>query len=258
MSRDVWLPLLNELDRWSEAGRQLRVWLRDDDAVAPGPALDRLAATAECFGAPALLAVTPMLAEPGLATALATTPWLLPCQHGCRHRNHAPAGAKKSEFGPNRSSNEIRGELVEGRARLGELFGPALLPVFVPPWNRIDPAHAALLPKLGLTGLSCYRDYAHGLERGPILANTHIDIIDWQGGRVGREPAALVPEICGLLSRRRLAAAPGDDTIGLLLHHRDHDETAWAFLDAFGAIAAAHDAVRPLDPRRLFAPADAE
>lgn len=257
MSRDIWQPLLRELDLWSEAGRRLRLWLRDDDAVAPSPALDRLAAAAERFGAPALLAVIPMPAEPRLAPALRSTPWLRPCQHGCWHRNHAPANAKKSEFGPDRPAGEVRGEIAAARQRLGDLLGSELLPVFVPPWNRIAPGHAALLPELGLIGLSCFGNFAHGSERGPLLANTHIDIMDWQGGRIGRSPAVLVPEICAWLADRRLASGPADDTLGLLLHHRDHDETAWGFLDTLCAIAAAHDAVRPLDPRLLFAPGDA-
>ena len=78
----TWLPLAAELDRWSEAGRQIRLWLRDDDAVAPTPALDRLSALGERFALPVLLAVIPAQAEPALAEALRDRPSLLPCQHG--------------------------------------------------------------------------------------------------------------------------------------------------------------------------------
>lgn len=254
---DDWQPLRHELDLWGEAGRQVRFWLRDDDAVVPSAALDRLGRTAERFGAPVLLAVIPMLAEPALAAGLRNTPWLLPCQHGCWHRDHAPEGAKKSEFGPNRSAAEVEAEIAEARRRLAGLIGPALLPVFVPPWNRIAPGHAALLPELGLTGLSCFRAYSHGLADGPVLANTDIDIIDWHGGRGGRHASLLVAEICELLAARRLASGAEDGTIGFLLHHLDHDDAAWAFLDALGSITAAHDAVTALDPRRLFPPAAA-
>lgn len=66
--------LLAELDRWSETDRRLRLWLRDDDAVAPSPALDRLAGLSERFALPVLLAVIPMLAEPALAAALRAAP----------------------------------------------------------------------------------------------------------------------------------------------------------------------------------------
>ncbi|PZO01797.1 MAG: polysaccharide deacetylase, partial [Hyphomicrobiales bacterium] len=81
-SDDIWLPLQAELDRWSEAGLTIRLWLRDDDAVAPSPALDRLADVGERFALPVLLAVIPMLAEPALASAMRAMPALLPCQHG--------------------------------------------------------------------------------------------------------------------------------------------------------------------------------
>ena len=35
-------PLLDEIDRRQNTGRPLRLWLRDDDAVEPTPALERL------------------------------------------------------------------------------------------------------------------------------------------------------------------------------------------------------------------------
>ena len=96
MTEATWAPLWAELDRWVEAGRSVQLWLRDDDAVAPSPALSRLSDLAERFEAPVLLAVIPMLAEPALAAALARMPLLQPCQHGVRHQNHAPPREKKS------------------------------------------------------------------------------------------------------------------------------------------------------------------
>ncbi|PTM40891.1 polysaccharide deacetylase family protein [Bosea sp. 124] len=248
----VWQPLHAELDRWSEAGRTIKLWLRDDDAIAPDPALDRLAGLGERFGLPILLAVIPMLAEPALPAALRDRPSLLPCQHGCWHRNHALEGAKKSEFGPQRSAAEITAEIGEAHRRLDNLFGPALLPIFVPPWNRIDPGHAALLLELGFSGLSCFRGYTLGPAGGPRLGNTHLDIMDWGGGRIGRSSQDLVAETCRLLAARRTDASPDNDAFGVLLHHRDHDATAWDFLDAFLLLATRHAAVIPTDPRWQF------
>jgi len=252
MSRDPRQALSRELDRWSEGDRRLRLWLRDDDAVAPSPALGRLSDLAERFGAPVLLAVIPMLAEPALAPALRAMPLLRPCQHGVWHRNHAQAGAKKSEFGPDRDAPTVDAEIALGSRRLAELLGPAILPAFVPPWNRIDPGHAARLPALGFTGLSCFRNYCLGPRGGPALLNTHIDVMDWQGGRIGRPPAELLAEIVAWLSAARETGALAAD-LGLLLHHRDHDETVWSFLTAF-LKAAGHPAVSLVDPGRLLAP----
>ena len=246
----IWQPLHDELDRWTNTGRQIRLWLRDDDAIAPSPALDRLAGLGERFDLPVLLAVIPMLAEPALAGALRAMPALLPCQHGCWHRNHAPAGAKKAEFGPLRPADEIQTEIAQARQRLGDLFGEAALAVFVPPWNRIDPGHAALLPALGFSGLSCFRGYKLGPAGGPLLGNTDLDIMDWSS-RTGRQPQDLIVEASRLLAAKR-TSAPDGDAFGVLMHHRDHDATAWGFLDAFLACVIGHPAGLPTDPRSLF------
>ena len=256
MNASIWSPLVAELDRWQETGRRLRLWLRDDDAAAPSPALDRLAAAAERYAAPVLLAVIPMLAEPALAATLRDKPLLRPCQHGCWHRNHAPAGAKKSEFGPERSPRDVDAEMTEASQRLRALLGESILPIFVPPWNRIDSGHAARLSTLGFQGLSCFRDHRHGAAGGPRLLNTHVDVMDWHGGRIGRAHAELIAETTGLLAQWR-AAPHGPDTLGLLLHHRDHDDTAWAFLDGLLAQVSNHPAVTLTDPRSLLQPGEA-
>uniref|UniRef100_A0A9E7ZII9 Polysaccharide deacetylase family protein n=1 Tax=Bosea sp. NBC_00436 TaxID=2969620 RepID=A0A9E7ZII9_9HYPH len=252
MNAAPWQALAQELDHWSADGRTIGLWLRDDDAVAPSPALDRLADVAEHFAAPVLLAVIPLLAEPALATALRDKPLLRPCQHGVVHRNHAPAGSKKSEFGAERSAADVDTEIAQGWQRLCDLVGDATLPIFVPPWNRIAPDHAARLGTLGFAGLSCFRDYRHGPGGGPRLLNTHIDIIDWHGGRVGRRADNLLGELAALLTDRRQREA-GDIELGLLLHHRDHDETAWSALVEL-LQAADHPAVRVIDPRTLVRP----
>jgi hypothetical protein len=254
MNASPWQALALELDHWSAAGRQIGLWLRDDDAVAPSPALDRLSDLAERFAVPILLAVIPRLAEPALATALRGKPLLRPCQHGASHLNHAPAGSKKAEFGAEREAAAVDDDIARGRQRLGDLLGDAALPIFVPPWNRIAQSHAARLPALGFAGLSCFRGYRLGPGGGPCLLNTHVDIMDWHGGRVGRPAGDIVNELVALLADRRMAEA-GDSEIGLLLHHRDHDETAWTFLSEL-LRAAAHPAIRRLDPASFVRPPD--
>lgn len=252
MSETYWGALSQELDHWSSAGRQIRLWLRDDDAIAPSPALTRLSLLAERHGAAVLLAVIPMQAEPDLAPALRDMPQLHPCQHGVWHRNHSPEGGKKSEFGPERPETIVDQEIAQGRDRLHDLVGDKVLPVFVPPWNRIDPGHAARLGTLGFSALSCFRNYRHGEAGGPSLLNTHVDVMDWLGGRIGRRPEELLPEMVALLARLRESDRMQATPLGLLLHHRDHDETAWAFLDAILGAAAAHPAVTCPDATELL------
>jgi len=247
-----WQPLVAELDLWQAQGLSAQFWLRDDDAVAPSHALERLARLSERFDAPVLLAVIPMLAEPALVAFQRSAPSLLPCQHGAWHRSHSPAGAKNAEFGTRRDIETALAEIVEGKARLEALFGPAALPVFVPPWNRIDPKIAAALPGLGFAGLSCFRGFGLSADGGPALANTHLDLIDWHGGRIGRDASALAAEMAGHLACHRDNAGGGEAVFGLLLHHCDHDDTAWACLEALLRLVADHPAARLIDPRRLF------
>lgn len=251
MSEDTaWSALLTELDRWVDAGKRLDLWLRDDDATVPSDQLDRLAALTEHFAIPVLLASIPMLAQEALARRLETAPLLLPCQHGTWHRNHAPAGEKKNEFGLHRPLADIAAEIVAGRKRLSELFGDAVLPVFVPPWNRIHPDVAAELPRLGFAGLSCFRNFALGSLGGPRLVNTDLDLIDWHHGRVGRRPGDLLSEMVRLLAARR-GDPQSAQPFGLLLHHHDHDRAVWDFLTTLLTRLTGHAAVAFVSPHTL-------
>ena len=58
----VFRPLTDEFDRWADQGLTATLWWRDDDAIAPTPALDRLLDAAGPV--PLTLAVIPALAEP--------------------------------------------------------------------------------------------------------------------------------------------------------------------------------------------------
>jgi hypothetical protein len=247
----AWAALLAELDRWAEAGKRLELWLRDDDATVPSDQLDRLVALAERFTVPVLLASIPMLAQETLARRLETAPLLRPCQHGSWHRNHAPAGEKKSEFRLHRPLPDILAEIAIGQQRLRQLFGDAVLPVFVPPWNRIHPDVAAELPGLGFAGLSCFRNFGLGPASGPRLVNTDLDLIDWHHGRVGRQPADLLAEMVGLLAENQAKPEPGQP-FGLLLHHHDHDSTTWNFLTNLLSRLSGHAAVAFSGPDTLF------
>ena len=94
-----WPALRDELDTWAEAGRTATLWWRDDDAVEPTPALDRLLALAARHEIPLALAVIPARASTALARRIAGSgPRIAPLQHGYAHRNHAPPSEKKAEL----------------------------------------------------------------------------------------------------------------------------------------------------------------
>ena len=236
-----WHRLTGELDQWQTTGSLARLWLRDDDAVEPTPALDRLAEFSACYSAPVLLAIIPKGTGEALADRLSDAPLLLPAQHGFSHRNHAPGGEKPQELGLHRGLDAVLDDLARGREKLVRLFGQNLRPVLVPPWNRIDPALIPHLPELGFQALSTFGEPGWNGEVEPRRLDAHVDIIDWKHTRSGHEPEKLVDKLVVALA---LARARSHAPVGILTHHLVHGERAWAFLEALGIVLDAHPAAR--------------
>lgn len=245
-----WAALDAELDRWAAAGRVAGLWWRDDDAVAPTPALETLLAIRAKLALPLALAVIPARAQPALAARLAGEDGLAVWQHGWAHLNHAPVGAPKAELGPDRPTGYVLGELARGWLAMDRVFGATgWHGALVPPHNRIAPALAAALPGAGYAGLSA------GLGPRPTgrraVINAHVDIMDWATRRFAGEAAALATLVDALAARRDGRADP-DEPVGFLTHHLAHDTDAWRFTEAALARLAAHRAARFHDPRTFF------
>jgi len=231
-----WQALDEEIARWRDAGRTACLWWRDDDAAQPSPALDRLLSLQRSTGAPLALAVVPAKAGAALAQRLAGGADLDVLQHGYAHFNHASSTEKKIELGLQRPAMLVLGELGTGWLALERLFkgdnatpsGPRLLPVLVPPWNRIAPQLVPALPDIGFTGISTFgkRPRAQPV-RGLVQVNTHLDLIDWQAslGFIGSELA--VQKLLASLTQSRIDSG---EPVGVLSHHLAMDERAWDFL----------------------------
>ena len=243
----VWQPLLTELDYWPQSGRRALLWLRDDDAVEPTAALDRLLDVTGRHAIPAMLAVIPARAGARLAARLAPERRVAVAVHGWAHDNHAPAGEKKQELGPHRPVKSVLTELSEAKAVIDGLFGGQAASVLVPPWNRID---SSLLPSLADIGFAVLSVFGRARPAPIGLVNTHVDIIDWHGGRGGRDHGVLAQEIADELRRRR--EADSGEAMVLLTHHLVHDETAWLFLEGLFAATVAHPACRWVSIRELI------
>jgi peptidoglycan/xylan/chitin deacetylase (PgdA/CDA1 family) len=226
-----WEALAAALDKWSASGRRPVFWLRDDDAVAPTAALDRLLALAERFEVPLALAVIPAHAGAALAGRLADDRLVTVLVHGWSHENHAPADQKKQELGLHRPPGIVLEELTRSLERVETLFSGRAAPILVPPWNRID---AALVPELGRIGYRALSVYGRPKPAPLPLVNTTVDIIDWHGTRGCREQAQIVGEIVSQLDAG--LAEPDAPPVGLLTHHLVHDEAAWKFLEALFAL----------------------
>jgi hypothetical protein len=232
--------LTSELDRWQEAGRHAVFWLRDDDATTATPALDRLIGLAEDHDTPLLLAVIPQRLDPSLPARLKRAHTVTPAVHGAWHENHAPPDRKAEETAPERGLDVIRTILTASRDRAVAMCGPIAGRWYVPPWNRIAPSVANLLPELGFAALSTFgpRHVANHPELAEV--NASLDIIDWRGGRSGRPLPWLAMEAARLLAHERMSATPRP--LGILAHHLQHDETAWEGLRWLCASVTNHPA----------------
>jgi predicted glycosyltransferase len=228
-----WTPLDDGLREAAELGRTIRFWWRDDDATAASRALSRLLGLSRSHDAPVALAVIPGKIETSLGEALSDAPAAAALVHGLRHANHAPGGEKKAEFGPHRPRTLMAKEAADA-LRVGAAYlGPRLLPVFVPPWNRVDPGLLPHLRQAGYRAISTFRDRDRAEpEPGLVQVNTHLDPIDWRGSRSLADPAALVRELASLVARRLRDPCDAGEPIGLLTHHLAHDESVWSFCEA--------------------------
>ncbi len=242
--------LIRELDRWQAEGIEAAIWWRDDDAVDPSPALDRLLAIGRQFDCPVLIAVIPVRATEALAAQLAEYDLVTACQHGYVHRNHALPHAKKTELidtGPARSVDQVIHELRQGRQRLQKLFGSRLSTILVPPWNRMSDGVAARVHEAGAGALSGF-GWGHFASALPQL-NTHVDLIDWRGGRGGKAAAVVAAETTAALQAARDRHSRH---IGLLTHHLVHDEAAWHALAAILQVLTAHPAAHLVSASSLI------
>jgi hypothetical protein len=246
--RNAWDALTRELDLWGMEGRTATFWWRDDDAVAPTPALDRLRTLGA--GIPIALAVIPANATPELASELRDWPEASVLQHGLSHADHETPPAKKTELGSARPIAHVIADLRTGWDLLAP-FDP--LPVLVPPWNRISPDLIGQLPSLGYTGLSTFTPRAAANPApGLLQINTHVDIIDWRNGGTFVGTEATIAAMVRDLSARRIGAADPLEPTGLLTHHLVHDADCDRFLAQYTAAISLHPAARWRDARDIF------
>lgn len=236
-ARIEWQPFRDELQRWADGGRTARFWFRDDDAIEPTPALDRLLALHDRFSVPMTLAVIPAFTGDALVARLADEKDLVVTVHGWTHENHSPDTEKKQELGAHRPQAVVLAELARGFEKLADLYPGQFVPMLVPPWNRID---KALLPGLAPIGFRAVSVYGPA-KSGPLAqVNTHVDIMEWHGVRGGRPHRDLVQGLVQELKRRFDGS---DEPIGVLTHHLVHDDTAWDFITALFEETAGHVSV---------------
>ncbi|MCK7495255.1 MAG: hypothetical protein MZW92_32330 [Comamonadaceae bacterium] len=233
--------------RGSRAGPTRAGWRRSGGAtttVATTPALATLAALARAHDVPVALAAVPAALEDSLAATVVALPQCTVVQHGCAHRNHAPAGAKSCEpaaAGRLRSSPR---RLGAGTKRLHDAFGPRFLPLLVPlEPHRRDGRRRAAVARLRRP---FHVRAAHRAQAAPglVRCNAHVDPIAWRDGRRFVGPARALDEVVAHLARRRAGTVDADEPTGLLTHHLVFDAEAWRFVGELLARTRRHPAAR--------------
>lgn len=247
-----WDSLVRELDSWSAAGRVATLWLRDDDAVAWTPQLDRLFEAAG--DVPIALAVIPASAERSLVERVKSLSQVGVLQHGWRHINHlAPYGP--SEYPAQRRDEEVAAEFRAGRKRLSDMLGNQALPVFAPPYHGFDDRFLPLLAQSGLRSLSRKGPRSARQTAGIFQTNVHVVLINWTEPPSFGDPGLMLQNIVAHLRARRLQQVDGEEPTGVLTHHLVQDEDSYAFLRQLIDLTAAHPAACWLQAREVFAEA---
>ncbi len=229
--------LVTTLDECAKLGLTADLWLRDDDAVEPTPALESLLDLCGGFSVPVTLAVIPEKTTNRLARHLDKSGIAEVAVHGWSHRNYADAGEKKQELGRHRDLSVVLEELRSGLEKLRDLHGERLAPMLVPPWNRIDSGVVKGLSALGYRAFSVF-----GPEKESALSciNTHVDVIDWHGSRGCRDEDLLFAEIAARIAK----TVKSGGATGILTHHLVHDEKVQRFLKRLFEVTTAYPATR--------------
>lgn len=209
----------------SATGRA-RVYFRADDVAVPGSSFSALIAAFAKARAPLCLAVVPAWLTADRWNSLrAICPgrdlWCW-CQHGWRHINHEPEGAKKREFGQARPARDKRLDIAKGFDRLNAILGADFTPVFSPPWNRCDGQAMAAMAATGIKALS--RTVGAGPQPPDDLPDfpVRVDLHTRKEADPDRSLDALLGE---------LADGLAGGQCGVMIHHQRMNGAAVTFLE---------------------------
>lgn len=202
------------------------IFFRADDIGVPGDQFERLMTLFVKYRAPLALALVPAWLTPErwrVIQSLQKDCASLFCwhQHGWRHTNHEPKG-KKQEFGPARTPEAIRKDLISGKKRLMRLCGADFSSIFTPPWNRCTSQTLSQLKEMSFSAVSRRTGNPPpslpGLPEIPVDVDLHTrkDINARSGW------AALFTEFSQSIARGRC---------GVMIHHQHMNENAFAFLE---------------------------
>jgi hypothetical protein len=223
-----------------QQGAPLNMFFRDDDVDEDEESLRRLL---RFFGereTPVNLAIIPGLLADGAVKLLTESrsdhPGMFGLnQHGWRHVNHEREG-RKCEFGASRGFAEQFEDVARGRVKLDEAFGAGWFPAFIPPWNRCTEATHQALDQLGFRVFSAKQGGAPLTGFGFREISITLDLFTWRGGASLKPAEEIVDDLIAQIS--------GQQTIGVMLHHKVMGEEAFSFLGSMLDALKQHSIVR--------------
>ena len=207
------------------------VFFRADDIGAPGKTFTQMIHLFQKHAVPLNLAVVPTWLTPTrwatLQKSCDTTPHLWNWhQHGWRHINHEPAG-KNQEFGPARTRGEKYRDLSRGQAHLQKLLADAFIPVFTPPWNRMDQEGLDIVQERGFKAVSRDKNAVPTTDLPDFQITIDLHITK------ETEPLAALQAMLNALEKDIAAGH-----CGVMLHHQRMNRFALEGLDQLLAVVA--------------------
>lgn len=244
------LPLMDMKPRLQDCVEQavdmarvspVRVFFRADDIGVPGKRLFRLMDTFYDHRVPLCPALVPAWLNSQRWDVLRKIDVKSPqlwCwhQHGWRHVSHEIQG-KKQEFGPRRSIEDIRMDIVRGREKLERLIQDRFMPVFTPPWNRCDGRTLSILKNNGFKAISRHHHSMPKTGKGfPDLCvnvdlHTRLETTPEEGWQ-------------GLWNELKAAVVSG--TCGIMIHHQRMNPSAFEFIELLLGMIAQNSRIRPV------------
>jgi len=222
-------------------GRNCTIFFRADDIAVPGAMFAAMIRTFQTYHIPLCPALVP--------TWLSTTRWnkiMELCgstpalwawhQHGWRHVNHETQG-KNQEFGPGYPEEKKRNDLRRGMSRIRELAGDSFIPVFTPPWNRMDETTMDILTELGFRGIS-------RSENARPAAPAHLPDLQVNVDLHTRKEPLAHECLHNLLNELTRAVATG--RCGVMLHHQRMNRTAVNGLETLLKLVAGTPGLKPV------------
>lgn len=238
--------LVRELSLWTAAGKHAVFWLRDDDVSSITDRFERLLVFQKKYRLPMAVAVIPKGLDDNLPFLMKQYPEVAILQHGWSHKNHAPEGQRHSEYPSQRLPQEVSQTLGMGRALLQNLFQDQFVYGIVPPWNHFAREHLSQLKAYAF--IAGRNDTVAPDDKDIPSIAADVDILRWKPAPHFRGSKRLIKIISRQLRARRIQNR--QDPVGILLHHLQMDNRAWAFIEALTEILHAHPSVTFLDIRK--------